>query len=179
MNRRIAGSAAAAAVLIGIVLVVVPPHAWSAVRVCATAVVVVTGALVLLAVAPAVHREPRASALDRRASTGAPPLDPHGLRDARRDLDRPAAVDALPRPVWDRLTVAAALRLQHLGVDPDTGRGREQLAALLRADTARLLSAAPRPGDDRRPARVAALVHRTLDELDALARPHGAPHGRS
>ena len=179
MNRRIAASAAAATVLVGIALVVVPQHGWSAARVAAVAVAAVTGALVLLAVAPAVHRELPTSALDRRPTSGAPPLDPHGLRDARRDLGRAAAADAVPRPVWDRLVVAATMRLQQLGIDLETDRGRDDVTALLPPATTRLLHTVPRPGSEPAPRRVATLVHRTLDELDALSRHPGATHGRS
>jgi hypothetical protein len=179
VNRRIAASAAAAAVLVGMALVVVPQHGWSAARVGAVAVAVTAGGLVLLAVAPAVHREPPASELDRRASAGAPPLDPHGLRDARRDLGRPAAAGSVPRPVHDRLVGAAAVRFQHLGIDPETGRGRGAVATLVRSATVQLLDTVPPPGSAPAPRRVAEVVHRTLDELDALARHPGASHGRS
>lgn len=178
MNRRITASSVAAVVLLGAVLVAVPQHGWSAARVLAASVVVVTGALVLLAIGPAVQREPPTGALDQVPTPGVPPLDPHGLRDARRDLGRPTSPASVPSDVWDRLVVAATLRLHEIGVDVTTQRGLDQLGRLLRPATAELLASVPPAGTGRDPARVAAVVHRTLDELDSLARPIGAPHGR-
>ena len=178
MNRRIAAAAAAGTVIAGTTAAIAPQHAFSAARVLAAAVAVVTGTLVLLAVAPVVRREVRPTDLDRRAGTGAPALDPHGLRDARRDLGRPAAAGAVPPAVWDRLVVAAALRLQGIGVDVETERGRAAIGEILSPSTAALLGAAPGRGSERDPQRVSSVVHRTLDELEQLARPTGGPHGR-
>lgn len=178
MNRRIAAAAAAGATIAGAAAALAPQHAFSAARVLAVAVAVVTGALVLLAVAPVVRREAHLTDLDRRTGSGAPALDPHGLRDARRDLGRPAASGAVPPEVWDRLVVAATLRLQGIGVDVETDRGRAAIGEVLSAPALTLLGAAPVRGSDRDPQRVSAVVHRTLDELDQLARPTGGSHGR-
>ena len=177
MNRRITASVSAALVLLGGVLAVVPQHGWSGARVVATAVVVVTGGLVLLAIAPVVQRELPTGALDQLPTAGVPPLDPHGLRDARRDLGRPTAPGSVPPDVWDRLVVAATLRLHERGVDVTTPRGLDQMDRLLQPGTAELLGSVPLQGTDRDPAGVSTIVHRTLDELDTLARPIGAPHG--
>ena len=178
MNRRIASTAVAAVALFGVTIVIVPQHGWSAARVLAVAVAVVTGALVLLAIGPFVRREAPSTALDQRAVAGAPPLDPHGLRDARRDLARPSAPGSVPPDVWDRLVVAATMRLHHVGIDVDTPRGLDQMAAVLDPDVVALLATEPRRGAGRDPDEVAAIVHRTLDELDGLVRPTGAAHGR-
>lgn len=178
MNRRIAAAAAGGTAIAGAAAALAPQHAFSGARVLTAAVAAVTGALVLLAVAPVVRREVRPTDLDRRAGTGAPALDPHGLRDARRDLGRASAAGAVPPEVWDRLVVAATLRLQGIGVDVETDRGRAAIGEVLTAPTATLLGAVPVRGSDRDPQRVASVVHRTLDELDQLARSTGGPHGR-
>lgn len=135
-----------------IVTVVLPQHAAAIARVFAATVVVLTGVLVLRAVAPVAAREPVISALDRVPGPRTPVLDPHGLRDARRDLDRPAAAGSVPPVVRDRLLVAADRRGMPLNLHASTGSVRD-------------------------PAAVARIVHRTLDALES-ADPTGAnPHG--
>lgn len=150
MNRRIAATTATAVLLWGIVAVLVPQHAVSAGRVVAAAVAVMTGALVLGAVGATAGRELPENELDLRPRSPLSPLDPHGLRDARRDLGRPHAAGSVPIAVWERLV--ASLR------DRDA----------LDARTQRLLSARPPAGTQRDPAAVAAAVHRTLDAFDRL-----------
>ncbi len=143
----------AAVVVGGFAVVLVPQHATSIVRLLAVTVAVVAGALVLAAVGPVVAREPIASALDHLPAVGATPLDPHGLRDARRDLDRPAAPGTVPPAVRDRLVDA--------------------LGAHSRSDVVLpLASATSSPKAVRDRARVAAIVHRILDDVE-----QGAPHG--
>lgn len=177
MNRQLRTSLVAATVLAGLVLVSVPQHAVTAFRVLTVAVVAITGALVLAAVGQVVRREPPRTALDRRPVAAVPPLDPRGLRDARRDLAQPAAPGSVPRAVWERLVLATSMRLQQLGVDVATARGRADVATWLRPDTTELVSAPPVAGTRRDPAAVAATVHRTLDELDSLTRSTGGTHG--
>lgn len=171
MNRRIHASLLAATVIGGALTSAVPQHAASIMRTLAVAVVVVTGALLLGAVGPFVARERPRTAVDALPTSGAPPLDPHGLRDARRDLDRPSRPGSLPAPVWDRLVVASRMRFHALGIDAGS------VESGLRPETWRLLSTPPAAGFDRDPATTAAVVHRTLDELAALDRSTGAAHG--
>ncbi len=140
MNRLILRYVLATAVGAGVLVAVLPQHAVSVVRLAAGTAVVLAASLVLRAVAPVVARHPTPTALDRRPSVGAPPLDPHGLRDARRDLDRPAAPGSVPPVIADRLASVAA----RAGQDLDVRR---------------------RAGTTRDPAAVAAIVHRTLDRI--------------
>ena len=109
MNRRIALVALAAAVVSGVLVAVLPQHAVSIVRIGAATLTAVTAALVLTAVAPVVAREPATSALDQLRTLGAPPLDPHGLRDARRDLDRPTAPGSVPPAVRTPVGVTSVM----------------------------------------------------------------------
>lgn len=156
MNRRI-GTVLVAAVVIGGVLVAgLPQHAASIARVLATAVAVLTGTMVLRAVAPVVAREPMWTALDRRPRLGAPALDPHGLRDARRDLDRPAPAGSVPAAVAARLHAMAGragVTVQVPGEVPGDGAGPAT----------------------RDPAGVARRVSRLLDTIDRPPR-SGAEH---
>lgn len=162
MNRRIVGVVLAAIVVGGLGCLALPQHAASIVRLVAVAVAVHTGGLVLMAVAPVVAREPERTALDHVPATGATPLDPHGLRDARRDLDRPTAPGALPASVRDRLLDVHAVRSD----------GRDGPPASLVAP------AAGAAVDARRdPASVARLVHRILDDLDSTPARTGATDG--
>lgn len=176
MNRRITASLLAAVVVGGSVTAAVPQHAASIGRVLAVAVVVVTGGLLLGAVGPFVARDPARTALDAVPRTGAPPLDPHGLRDARRDLDRPSQAGSLPRPVWERLIAASRLQLHAAGLDHEDPHAAAWLEGLP-ARTRRLLATPPPAGFDRDPAAAAAIVHRTLDDLTTLDRRTGAAHG--
>lgn len=161
MNRRIAsvgvGSVAVAAALV----VVVPQHAASIVRLLAATVAVVAGGLVLASVAPVASRHPDESELDRTPIRTVAPLDPHGLRDARRDLDRPAAAGSLPTPVRERLVTAVGVRSQQLGIDIDSPIPAAAATAATRRD----------------PVAVARIVHRTLDDLDSLAQRTGGADG--
>lgn len=177
MNRRLAGVAAAAVVLAGAVSVVVPQHALSASRVLAVTIAVIAGALVLGAVAPLVSQDPPRTAFDARPRGEARPLDPHGLRDARRDLGRPARAGDLPAPVFERLRVAAALRTEQLGFDPEDPRAWHALERRLGPDTWRRLAVRPAPGPVSDRSATAAIVHRTLDELTLIDGPTGADHG--
>ncbi|WP_436793334.1 hypothetical protein [Actinospongicola halichondriae] len=153
MNRRIVAAALAATVVGGAVTVFIPQHATSVVRLLAVSVAVVAGALVLAAVGPVVAREPDTSELDHLPAVGAKPLDPHGLRDARRDLDRPAAPGSLPPAVRDRLVEALTTRGRHDVLPP-------------------AVSVATSSAPVRDPSNAAAIVHRILDDVE-----QGAPHG--
>ncbi len=177
MNQRIVTAALAATVLAGAATVLVPQHLASIARVAAVAVVVVAGGLVLGAVGPLVAAEPPSTALDAAPTGAASPLDPHGLRDARRDLDRPAAPGALPPPVRDRLVTAAAMRLARAGLDPALVRTSAVPVAGLGSGTWRVLTTPPAPGSARDPVAAARAVHRVLDELATIDRPAGAAHG--
>lgn len=164
MTRRLASVVAAAAALAGMVASVVPQHAASVVALAGGAVVVVLAVFLLVLAGPlAVAEQPR-SDLDGSAVPGASRLDPQGLRDARRDLAGRSAVPS-PLAVRERLLVAAELHLQRLGTDVDEARAH---GALLRPATWTLLTTPSPPGQMADPERTAAVVHRTLDELDAL-----------
>lgn len=178
MNRRLLSIVIATALLAGLAIAIVPQHALTIVRVGAVTVVAVAGALVLIAIAALGDADAPSTALDRPRTDGAPPLDPHGLRDARRDLDRPRVDGSIPTAVWERLIVATALRMQSLGIDIDSPRTRVEAQRRLRATTWNLLITPPLPGTVRDPAAVAAVVHRTLDELESLDQPTGAPHAQ-
>lgn len=167
MNRRISSIALAAGVVGGVAATVVPQHAVSIARVLATAVAAVAGGLLLGAVGTFVSRDAPRTGLDSMPKTGAPPLDPHGLRDARRDLSRPCAEGSVPRPVWDRLVVQARMRFHDIGHELDPA-SLETLADRLPARTLRFLAAPPPHGDHCDPASTADLVHRTLDDLSSL-----------
>lgn len=183
MNRRPLALTVAAAAVGGPAVALVPQHAASVASVGAATVVVVLAVSALVLVGPVVQREVPVTALDRADARGAALLDPGGLRDARRDLAQPAR-GPVPAAVWERLVVAAVLRLQRHGVDVDSAHSRPQGRALLSETTWTLLTTPPAstPGSGRaRPDDVARVVHRTLDELDHLAvAPHGptgGPHG--
>lgn len=154
MNRRIVVTAAAAAVVSGLLIVLLPQHTASLVRVAAATVAVLTAALVLTAVGPVVARDPQPTALDHVPTAGARPLDPHGLRDARRDLDRPTAPGSVPPAVRARL------------VEVLRSRGVRD------ADLPVELTRTPPAGSGRDPAGVARIVHRVLDSVS-----EGATHG--
>lgn len=162
MNRRIASVAAGSTAIAAALVIVLPQHAASIVRLLSVTVAVVAGGLVLASVAPIASRHPSESALDRTPVRTVAPLDPHGLRDARRDLDRPAAEETLPAPVRERLVVAVGLRAQQLGIAIDSP----------------VPAAGPATAATRRdPAAVARIVHRTLDDLDSLAQSTGGADG--
>lgn len=176
-NRRILAHLLAAVAVGGSASALVPQHTLTISRVLAVAVVGLTGGLLLATVGRFVAAEPPRTSLDSLPRSGAPPLDPHGLRDARRDLDRPAAPGSLPAPVWERLSVAFRMHLHAQGVDPTSPAGVAAAGARLRPETWELLSASPASGFARDRAGAAAIVHRTLDDLVALDRPNGAAHG--
>lgn len=140
LNRMIARHLLSVAVAGGVAVVAFPQHAASIVRLAAGTALVLMASLVLRAVAPVVAREPIRTALDRRPVAGAAPLDPHGLRDARRDLARPAAPGAVPPVVADRLRAIAESHGRPLDVRESAGTVRD-------------------------PAAVSALVHRALDRM--------------
>lgn len=172
MNRRLVSFTLAAVVVAGVAMAIVPQHAWSIARVLAVAVAVLAGAAVLAAVGAVTGRDPEITALDRTVGGTAPPLDPHGLRDARRALGRPARPGAVPPPVWDRLRTAALLALAERGLDIDNPRTRVHARRLLKPATWDLLTTPPAPGGTTDPAIVAAVTNRVLDELESL--PTGA-----
>lgn len=174
MNRRILSFSLAAACVAGIAVAVVPQHAWSIARVAAATVTTLAGATVLVAVGTFTRHDPEHGALDRPSTGEVPPLDPHGLRDARRDLDHPTAPGSVPPVVRERLQAAAMLRLQAAGVDVGSGRSRDEARHLVSPGTWSLLSRPPTPGDRRDAGNVAAIVNHTLDDLDAILQPSGA-----
>ena len=139
MNRRLLSASIAAAALTGAGAVVLPQHAASLVLLASGTVVVVAAVFLLVLAGPLVTAERPVSALDVAPGAGAAALDPHDLRDARRDLAARHAPGSLPLPVHDRLAAAG------------------------------VLPASPRPPRgttvDRDAA--AALVHRVLDGPDA------------
>lgn len=173
MTRRLVPVVLSSVAVAGIAVVVVPQHAASLAALAAATVVVVLALFLLVLAGPLVTAEPPTTALDAPPGGRAPGLDPQGLRDARRDLTGRCRDGALPPPVWERLVVAAVLRLQRCGVDVDDPATREQGRALLRPATWALLVTPPGAGTALDPAGAAATVHRTLDELDALTTPHG------
>lgn len=187
MNRRLVAVATAALALAGGTIFVAPQHTVSVLRLFAGSVVVMAGALVLSAVAPYVAETPAETALDRTARRRVDTLDPHGLRDARRDLGRAAAPGGIPAEVWQRLRQLAELRAARAGLDPDViliaesdapapTRSRPRLSAA----TSTLLASPPATSPTGRaadPTRIAAVVHRVLDDLDTLAPTPGGPHG--
>jgi len=169
--RRLASVAAAAAAIAGAAAVVVPQHAASLASLAAGTVAVVAAIFLVVLAGPLVSAAPSGSTLAVGGERAAPaPLDPQGLRDARRDLSSPAGA-ALPAPVHRRLRAAAERRLAAHGVDLDDA---VRAPGLLGATTWRQLAepAAPRTGTDR--AAVASATARILDDLDRLA-PGGNP----
>ncbi len=176
MIRRLQAVVAAAVAVAAVAAVVVPQHAASLALLAAGTVVVVLAVFLLVLAGPLVTGEHPATALDASPGTGAPGLDPQGLRDARRDLAGRAQASSLPPAIWERLVVAGVLRLQRRGIDIDNPRTRAEGEALLSAATWALLASPPRAGSAVDPARVASIVHRTLDELDRLAAPPGGAH---
>lgn len=154
MNRRIGLAAMAALAMAGLVIVLIPQHATSVLRLAAATVTAITAGLVLAAVGPVVAREPTTSALDQLPATVVPPLEPHGLRDARRDIDRPTAPGSVPPSVRRRL------------VDVLHARGVSD------ADLPVQLTAVPPAGSGRDPEGVARIVNQVLDAAD-----QGTRHG--
>lgn len=182
MIRRVVALAAASGAVAAMAVVVVPQHAASALALAGAAVVVVLAVSALVLAGPLVEREVPVTELDVGDAPGAPTLEPAGLRDARRDLTLPGG-RPVPRPVWERLAVAAVLRLQERGIDIDSPRTRHQGEAMLSRETWALLTTPPAPDRSRPgsppPGTVAAVVHRTLDELDRLTGAPGHPIGGS
>lgn len=168
MTRRLGSFALAAVVVAGVVTAVFPQHAWSIARVAAVAVAALSGAVALAAVGALSADDPEPTALDRSSAGRPAALEPHGLRDARRDLDRVRHPGGLPRSVQQRLRVAAQTRLNDVGVDIENRSMRPAVRRMLSTDTWELLSTPPRPGGTADPDAVAVIVHRTLDELDDL-----------
>lgn len=145
MNRRLLSASIAAAALTGVGMAVVPQHAASLVLLASGTVVVVAAVFLLVLAGPLVTAERPVSALDVVPGVGAAPLDPHGLRDARRDLAVRHAPGSLPLPVHDRLAAAGALPA----------------------------SPPPLPGTTVDRVSTAALVHQVLDGPDAPTGPDG------
>lgn len=173
MNRRLLSVALAAVAVAGLSTAVVPQHLASLVVLAAATVVVVLALFLLVLAGPLVTTAPPTTALDGVAAGRVPALDPQGLRDARRDLGGRRRAEQLPPAVWERLVVAAVLRLQRCGVDVDSPSTRAQGRALLRESTWSLLVTPPAAGTTADAAGAAAIVNRTLDELDALVARHG------
>ena len=148
MIRRLGSAALAAVALAGSVAVLVPQHAASLVLLTAGTLVVVAAAFLLVLAGPLVTADRPTTALDVARATGAPSLEPQGLRDARRDLAARTVPGVLPAVVRDRL------RAGGLGVPASTDAGAS-------------------PTSD--PVAVAALVDRLLDEPEPLALPGGHP----
>lgn len=154
MNRRIGLAGMAALAVAGVVIVLLPQHATSLLRLAAATVTAITAGLVLAAVGPVVAREPTTSALDQLPANAVPPLEPHGLRDARRDIDRPTAPGSVPPSVRRRL-----VDVLHAGGVAD-------------ADLPVELTAVPPAGSGRDPQGVARIVNQVLDAAD-----QGTHHG--
>lgn len=146
MNRRLFAASLAAAALAGAGAALVPQHAASLVLL-ASGTVVVAAVFLLVLAGPLVTGERPVSALDVVPGAGAAPLDPHGLRDARRDLAVRHVPGLLPPPVHDRLAAAGVLPA----------------------------SPPPPPGTTVDRDAAAALVHRVLDGPDAPTGPDGGP----
>lgn len=127
MIRRLGSAALGSIALAGAVAAAVPQHAASLALLAAGTLVVVAAAFVLLLAGPLVMGERPHTALDVSPAPGAPPLEPHGLRAARRDLEAPIGVGSLPPAVRDRLAAA--------GLDPTlawaTGGTAGAVAALV------------------------------------------------
>jgi hypothetical protein len=162
--RRLASAAAAAAALAGAGAAIFPQHVASVAVLAAATVAVVAAAFLLVLAGPVVSARPEPWPRSSAPAHIAPPLDPHGLRDARRDLA--ARRDGmLPPAVRRRLQAAADRRLAHLGTTLDDGR----VSGLLSAATVEQLTTGPGaptgPGDATA---VAAIAHRLLDDLDRL-----------
>lgn len=111
MIRRVGSTVVAAVAVAGLASVIVPQHAASLAALAAATVAAVTAALVLVATGPLVAARPPAWPGLRPDTRAAPPLDPQGLRDARRavaahvragadpcDLLDPARSTARPTP---------------------------------------------------------------------------------
>lgn len=175
MNRRLGTFVLAAGAVGGVAVAVAPQHAWTVGRVLAGAVVLLVGAAILVAAGAVTRVDPALTSLDRPASAVIDPLEPQGLRDARRMLDRPHAPGAVPPEVWRRLRQAARLRLAEAGVDMDEPRDRDPARAMMSEETWRVLAASPSPGTVHQPRRVAAIVHRVLDDLDSTDRQRSSP----
>lgn len=105
MIRRLASVAAGAAALAGLAIALLPQHAASIAALAAATVAVVAASFLLVLAGPFVTARPE----PWPAPAGArlvPPLDPQGLRDARRTVaarraagtDVRALLDELARP---------------------------------------------------------------------------------
>lgn len=147
MNRRLRAAAVAAAALASATATVLPQHAASLVLLAAGTVVVVAAAFLLVLAGPLVAAPRPATALDVAPGAGAPPLDPQGLRDARRDLASRHAPGSLPAPVHDRLVAAGVLPAPDGSPPPGTAVDAATASALVH----RLLDgpAAGAPGGSR------------------------------
>lgn len=163
MSHRLVSVAVAALAVAGAGAAVFPQHV-ATLAVLATATVAVVAAGFLLVLAGALLSARPAPWSGTSLLSTVPPLDPHGLRDARRDLA--ARRDGtIPPAVHHRLRVAADRRLAGLGLSLDDPGARH----LLRGTTLDVLVRPPGvaevAGD---PAAAAVAAHRLLDDLDRL-----------
>ncbi|HEX4901503.1 MAG TPA: hypothetical protein VFV42_01750 [Acidimicrobiales bacterium] len=103
MIRRIGAVAVAASVVAGLGTVIVPQHAASLAAVAAATVAVVAATFLLVVAGPLVAAPPPAwPGAGGRAGTP-PPLDPQGLRDARREVARRLAAGTSARALLAEL----------------------------------------------------------------------------
>jgi hypothetical protein len=164
VSRRLWSAAAAAAAVAGVATAVVPQHAASLASLAVATVAVVAALFLLVLTGPFVTARP-AVAFGGVTERGAPaPLDPQGLRDARRALSA-RGDGALPAAVQRRLAAAAERRLAALGVDLDDP---ERGPAVLGRASWRRLVAPPATGAASDPVSAAATAAAILDDLDRI-----------
>lgn len=134
MIRRLGSAALAAVALAGMVAVVVPQHAASLVLLSAGTLVVVAAAFLLVLAGPLVTADRPTTALDVEPAAGVPPLEPQGLRDARRDLATWATPGSLPAPVRRRLLAAGVDLPSFDDADASTGPTSDAAAVAVLVD---------------------------------------------
>jgi hypothetical protein len=173
-NLRPANTAAAALVIGGVLVVMLPQHAPSILRVVIVTIAATTGLYALAVNSPPAWGSPFQRGIRwRRGARG--PGEVAWIRSRlwgwRRRVGR---APALPREVRDMLRPLVVTALQRQGVDPHDDAGRATARRLLSP-----LSWAVLTGESRGPLawlqarppnrrRVAGLVHRVLDDLDRL-----------
>lgn len=171
---------AAQVAIVGGLLIAVPQHTASIVRLGLAAVAASAAAVTAKRTFATMPGEPaRTSPLDRTAQPPVPALDPPGLATARRAITGATVVRADTPPLstdaWQRLVMSALVTLHGRGIDIDNPRTRDAARRLLSGDAWRTITAPvphhlsrdlpTRPGDG---AEIAATVHTLLDELDRL-----------